>query len=150
MEERKEFNRYIPRQPLKLYEPCTHDELMKALREHKRSANKVNLQIDLNGDEPRYIAEYKILPMVLDAETDAIALEVLRWAEEHGYDVRFIDEKTVRDICEKMAPVKPMHVYAFSIMLNQPRDWECGKCYCPLLRDFKFCPGCGTRIDWED
>lgn len=131
---------YIPPRPLEQYEPMKYDEYMAAIREHVRRANKVQLRIDINGPEPRYFAEYKIIPMVLDAEATAYAHEILNWAEKHGYDVKFMDEDKVRDICERMQPVEPVPCLPKGTIV-------CGSCSGPLLsHTYNYCPFCGKKI----
>jgi len=131
---------YIPPEPRKLYGRTTRDEIMAAVKEHLGQANHVRIHVDDNDHEPRYFAEFKILPMVLDAESKAYAHEILDWAEKHDYDVAFMDEEKVRDICERMQPVEPIAVYGHKAVL-------CGSCHLPLASDdYNYCPFCGKKI----
>ena len=131
---------YIPPRPLEQYEPTKHDELMAAIRKHLGSAHKVKLRMDLNDPYPSAFAEYKIVPMVLDAESKAYAHEILDWAEKHDYDVAFMDEEKVRDICERMQPVEPIIFYGHKGVF-------CGSCQLPLASDdYNYCPFCGKKI----
>lgn len=135
---------YIPPRPLEWYEPTKHDELMVAIREHLGSAHKVQLRIDLNHPDLSAFAEYKIIPMVLDAESKAYANEILAWAEKHDYDVAFMDEEKVRDICERMQPVEPVPCLPKGTII-------CGACRAPLLsHTYNYCPFCGKMIKKEN
>lgn len=33
---------------------------------------------------------------------------------------------------------------------NEPNPPECPKCYATLDYDWRFCPYCGERIDWDE
>ncbi len=134
----------IPPRPLEQYEPTKHDELMAAIRKHLGSAHKVRLRMDLNYPDLPAFAEYRIIPMVLDAESKAYVHEILDWAEKHDYDVAFMDEEKVRDICERMQPVEPVTFYGHKGVF-------CGSCQLPLASDdYNYCPFCGKKIQKEN
>lgn len=138
------LNTYIPPRPMEQYARPTYEELRAALKEHSKAAAHVQLKVDINDPEPRYFAEYKIIPMVLDAESKAYANEILAWAEKHGYDVAFMDEEKVRDICERMQPVEPVTFYGHKGVF-------CGSCQLPLASDdYNYCPFCGKKIKKEN
>ena len=140
---------YIPPRPMEQYEPMKHDELMAAIREHLGRAIKVQLRIDINDPEPRYFAEYKIIPMVLDAESKAYANEILAWAEKNGYDVALMDEEKVRDICERMQPVKRIPAKELIHPLGA-MYFFCGNCGFSLGGNYNYCPHCGKKIKKEN
>lgn len=138
------LNTYIPPRPMEQYARPTYEELRAALKEHSKAAAHVRLKVDINNPEPRYFAEYKIIPMVLDAESKAYANEILAWAEKHGYDVAFMDEEKVRDICERMQPVEPVPCLPKGTIV-------CGACFEPLLsHTYNYCPFCGKKIQKEN
>ena len=131
---------YIPPRPLKQYARPTYEELRAALKENSKVAAHVELMTDVNDPKTKYFAEFKIIPMVLDAESKAYAHEILDWAEKHDYDVAFMDEEKVRDICERMQPVEP-------ISFNGHEAVFCGSCQLPLANvDYNYCPFCGKKI----
>ena len=132
----------------KLYGRATRDEIMAAVKEHLGQANHVRIRVDDNDPEPRYFAEYKIIPMVLDAESKAYAKEILDWGEKHGYDVAFMDEEKVRDICERIQPAKLKRCGNLGQVWYDV-DFYCEKCGAPIDAMFNYCSHCGRKIDKE-